>query len=79
MVGEYGCRNTTDARGTYWSYMQGSCSEAVYMIGMERNSDVVQMAAYAPMLEHFGFISWSVSSSLCTQKSSNAANAVLLC
>ncbi|KAJ5604899.1 hypothetical protein N7510_010053 [Penicillium lagena] len=59
MIGEYGCRNVSSALGTYWSYMQGSCSEAVYMIGMERNSDIVQMAAYAPMLEHFGFISWS--------------------
>ncbi|KAJ5891747.1 uncharacterized protein N7473_007975 [Penicillium subrubescens] len=59
MIGEYGCRNTTDAKGTYWSFMQGSCSEAVYMIGMERNSDIVKMAAYAPMLEHFGIISWS--------------------
>lgn len=61
MVGEYGCRNTSSALGTYWSFMQGSCSEAVYMMGMERNSDIVQMAAYAPLLEHFGFISWSVS------------------
>ncbi|KAJ5090594.1 Glycoside hydrolase superfamily [Penicillium argentinense] len=59
MVGEYGCRNTSDAKGTYWSYQQGTCSEAVYMIGMERNSDIVEMAAYAPVLEHFGFISWS--------------------
>ncbi|KAJ5675663.1 Glycoside hydrolase superfamily [Penicillium macrosclerotiorum] len=59
MIGEYGCRNTSDAKGTYWSYIKGSCSEAVYMMGMERNSDIVQMAAYAPMLEHFGFISWS--------------------
>ncbi|CAL5869478.1 uncharacterized protein PFLUO_LOCUS3707 [Penicillium psychrofluorescens] len=59
MIGEYGCRNVSSALGSYWSYMQGSCSEAVFMIGMERNSDVVQMAAYAPMLEHFGFISWS--------------------
>ncbi|KAJ5778245.1 Glycoside hydrolase superfamily [Penicillium odoratum] len=59
MVGEYGCRNTSDAEGTYWSFMQGSCSEAVYMIGMERNSDIVKMAAYAPMLEHFGLIAWS--------------------
>ena len=61
MVGEYGCRNTSSAEGTYWPYMQGSCSEAVYMIGMERNSDVVQMAAYAPLLEHFEYVSWSVS------------------
>ncbi|KAJ5934820.1 Glycoside hydrolase superfamily [Penicillium verhagenii] len=59
MVGEYGCRNTSNAKGVYWSYMQGSCSEAVYMMGMERNSDVVAMAAYAPMLEHFGLIAWS--------------------
>ncbi|KAJ5175314.1 uncharacterized protein N7482_001191 [Penicillium canariense] len=59
MVGEYGCRNTSDAKGTYRSYIQGSCSEAVYMMGMERNSDIVQMAAYAPMLEHFGLIAWS--------------------
>ncbi|KAJ5708236.1 hypothetical protein N7488_008037 [Penicillium malachiteum] len=59
MVGEYGCRNTSNAKGTYWSYMQGSCSEAIYMMGMERNSDIVQMAAYAPLLEHFGFVSWS--------------------
>ncbi|KAJ5632362.1 Glycoside hydrolasesuperfamily [Penicillium lividum] len=59
MVGEYGCRNTSNAEGTYWSFMQGSCSEAVYMIGMERNSDIVKMAAYAPMLEHFGLIAWS--------------------
>ncbi|KAJ5565088.1 Glycoside hydrolase superfamily [Penicillium frequentans] len=59
MVGEYGCRNTSNAKGTYWSYMQGSCSEAIYMMGMERNSDIVTMAAYAPMLEHFGLIAWS--------------------
>lgn len=60
MIGEYACRNITNAKGTYWSFMQGTCSEAVYMIGMERNSDIVKMAAYAPMLEHFEFISWSV-------------------
>ncbi|KAJ5408957.1 hypothetical protein N7509_002840 [Penicillium cosmopolitanum] len=59
MVGEYGCRNTSSAKGTYWSFMQGTCSEAVYMMGMERNSDIVKMAAYAPMLEHFEFESWS--------------------
>lgn len=61
MVGEYACRNSSNAKGVYWSYMQGSCSEAVYMVGMERNSDIVQMAAYAPLMEHFGFVSWSVS------------------
>lgn len=61
MVGEYACRNTTSADGTWWSFMQGSCSEAVYMIGMERNSDIVKMTAYAPLLQHFKMSTWSVS------------------
>ncbi|KAF7596210.1 hypothetical protein BBP40_002742 [Aspergillus hancockii] len=36
-----------------------SCSEAVHMIGLERNSDVVKMAAYAPLLQHFSYTQWS--------------------
>ncbi|PYI03250.1 alpha-L-arabinofuranosidase [Aspergillus sclerotiicarbonarius CBS 121057] len=59
IVGEYGCRNTTDREGIFWSSMPCSCSEAVHMIGLERNSDVVKMAAYAPLLQHFGFTQWS--------------------
>ncbi|KXG53792.1 Glycoside hydrolase, superfamily [Penicillium griseofulvum] len=59
MIGEFGCRNTSAERGVYWPYMQGSCSEAVYMIGMERNSDIVKMVAYAPLMMHFDFVSWS--------------------
>lgn len=63
MVGEFGCRNTSDAHGVYWSSMKMSCSEAAHMIGLERNSDVVKMAAYAPLLQHFGYTQWSVRSS----------------
>ncbi|CAG8219187.1 unnamed protein product [Penicillium nalgiovense] len=59
MVGEFGCRNTTAERGVSWPYMQGSCSEAVYMIGMERNSDIVKMVSYAPLIQHFGFDNWT--------------------
>ncbi|KAJ6106951.1 hypothetical protein N7512_010468 [Penicillium capsulatum] len=59
MVGEYACRNTSQTTGTWWSFMQGSCSEAVYMIGMERNSDIVKMTAYAPLLQHFKMATWS--------------------
>ncbi|KAF9889360.1 hypothetical protein FE257_007470 [Aspergillus nanangensis] len=59
MVGEYGSRNTSNPDGVYWSFMQMSCSEAAHMIGLERNSDVVRMAAYAPLLQHFGFTQWS--------------------
>ncbi|KAL2867342.1 alpha-L-arabinofuranosidase A [Aspergillus lucknowensis] len=59
IVGEYGCRNDSNPDGVFWSFMQASCSEAVHMIGLERNSDVVKMTAYAPLLQHFGFTQWS--------------------
>ncbi|KAL4814667.1 Arabinosidase A [Aspergillus spinulosporus] len=59
LVGEYGCRNDSNPDGVFWSFMQGSCAEAVHMIGLERNSDVVMMAAYAPLLQHFGYTQWS--------------------
>jgi alpha-N-arabinofuranosidase len=60
IVGEYGVRNFSEPDGVFWSFVQGSCAEAVHMIGLERNSDVVRMAAYAPLLQHFGFTQWSV-------------------
>ncbi|KAE8153093.1 glycoside hydrolase superfamily, partial [Aspergillus avenaceus] len=60
IVGEYGCRNTSEEEGVFWSFVQASCSEAVHMIGLERNSDIVKMAAYAPLLQHFGYTQWSV-------------------
>ncbi|KAI9367890.1 glycoside hydrolase superfamily [Aspergillus egyptiacus] len=59
LVGEYGCRNDSSPEGVWWSFMKASCSEAVHMIGLERNSDVVRMAAYAPLLQHFGYTQWS--------------------
>lgn len=31
------------------------------MIGMERNSDIVKMASFAPLFEHFDMAQWSVS------------------
>ena len=60
IIGEWGCRNTSATEGTFWTFMQGSCSEAVNMVGFERNSDIVKMTAYAPMLQNFAFIQWSV-------------------
>jgi alpha-L-arabinofuranosidase len=41
--------------------MQGSCRVAVYMIDLERNSDIVKMASSAPLLDHFDLAEWSVS------------------
>ena len=32
--------------------LQGAVAEASFMTGMERNSDIVQMAAYAPLFVH---------------------------
>lgn len=92
LVGEYGSTTGNDGSTTYWSNMQGSCSEAVYMIGtylmcplsllledrptgqvtrykshantavgMERNSDIVKMASFAPLFEHYDMAQWSVS------------------
>lgn len=60
-VGEYACVTDNSGATTYWTQMQGSCAEAVYMIGMERNSDIVKMASYAPLLEHYNMTQWSVS------------------
>ncbi|RAH46245.1 alpha-N-arabinofuranosidase A [Aspergillus brunneoviolaceus CBS 621.78] len=59
MIGEYGCRNTSSPDGFYWTFMQCSCSEAVHMIGLERNSDVIKMASYAPLLQNFPYTQWS--------------------
>lgn len=59
IVGEFGSTQGNDGSETSWEYMQASCSEAVYMIGIERNSDLVRMASYAPLLEHFDRAEWS--------------------
>ncbi|KAJ3347441.1 hypothetical protein HDU83_002091 [Entophlyctis luteolus] len=58
-VGEFANTNFNDGSQTYWSNVQGAVSEAVYMIGLERNSDIVKMACYAPMFEHFDMAEWS--------------------
>jgi len=38
--------------------MQAAVSEAGFMTGLERNSEVVQMAAYAPLFVHANFVKW---------------------
>ncbi|KAJ5593923.1 Arabinosidase A [Penicillium hispanicum] len=39
--------------------MQGSVAEAVFMIGFERNSDLVKMASYAPLLQLVNSTQWT--------------------
>lgn len=60
-VGEYACTKSNAGATNWWATLIGAVAEAVFMIGMERNSDVVKMAAYAPLLQHFNSTQWAVS------------------
>lgn len=57
-VGEYGSTSDDNGATQYFTTMQSSTGEAVYMIGMERNSDVVKMACFAPVLERYEDAQW---------------------
>ncbi|KAI5777416.1 alpha-L-arabinofuranosidase E [Geopyxis carbonaria] len=58
LVGEYAVTRTNAGATAWWPSMQAACAEAVYMLGLERNSDVVRMAAYAPLLERLDHQQW---------------------
>ncbi|PJI95037.1 alpha-L-arabinofuranosidase C-terminal domain-containing protein [Luteimicrobium subarcticum] len=49
-LGEYASQGNT-----LWN----SLSEAAYMTSLERNSDVVQLASYAPLLSNEDYVQWS--------------------
>lgn len=51
--------------GVKWSDMRGAFSEAVYMMGWERNADVIKLAAYAPTLQNYDPVNgqWTVRNS----------------
>ncbi|WP_288241076.1 alpha-L-arabinofuranosidase C-terminal domain-containing protein [uncultured Bacteroides sp.] len=55
-VGEYAC-NANVGGGN----MRAALSEAAFISGMERNSDLVKMASYAPLLENRNDRSWAVN------------------
>lgn len=55
-VGEYGC-----TRGVGEGNLMAALAEAAYLLGLERNSDVVKMASYAPLLFHADDIAWPVN------------------
>lgn len=55
-VGEYGC-NQRVGEGN----LMAALAEAVYLLGLERNGDVVKMASYAPLLFHADDIAWPVN------------------
>ena len=53
-LGEYAAR-ANPYHNTYYSAL----SEAAFMTGLERNSDVVEMASYAPLLANAAYVNWS--------------------
>jgi alpha-L-arabinofuranosidase len=53
-VGEYA---VTSGYGTYGN-LSAALGEAAFMTGMERNSDVVQLASYAPLFANVNGIQW---------------------
>ena len=53
-IGIYNGEYAANESGTYGQYgnMNSALGEAVYMLGMERNSDVCRMASFAPIFTH---------------------------
>ena len=53
-IGIYNGEYAANAAGTYGVYgnMNSALGEAIYMLGMERNSDVCRMASFAPIFTH---------------------------
>lgn len=43
---------------TYEGQHRAAVAEAMFMIGMERNQDVVRLASYAPLFQHVSYSSW---------------------
>ncbi|OHB63415.1 MAG: hypothetical protein A2Y77_18435, partial [Planctomycetes bacterium RBG_13_62_9] len=55
-VGEYAVN-----RGVGTGSLLGALSEAVFMLNMERNADIVTMCSYAPLLENVNQRNWPVN------------------
>ena len=55
-VGEYAVNN-----GVGTGYLMGGLSEAVFMLNMEANCDIVKMCSYAPLFENVNQRNWPVN------------------
>ena len=53
-AGEYACHG----RGKKFNHFNASLLEAAFMTGLERNTDIVHMATYAPLLAHVEGWQW---------------------
>ncbi len=58
-VGEYAAHEAVQANGRRPNNLYSALCEAAYMTGLERNSDVVVMASYAPLLAREGMQQWT--------------------
>lgn len=58
-VGEYAAHEATQANGRRPNNLYSALCEAAYMTGLERNSDVVVMASYAPLMARDGMQQWT--------------------
>ncbi|MEN3282213.1 MAG: hypothetical protein V7607_3353 [Solirubrobacteraceae bacterium] len=54
-LGEYAARASSSNYNNFFSAL----SEAAYITGLQRNSDVVEMASYAPLLANASYVNWS--------------------
>lgn len=43
---------------TYEGQLRAAIAEAMFMVGFERNPDVVKLCSYAPLLENVNYFSW---------------------
>lgn len=55
-VGEYACNRKVGSGNLF-----GALSEAAFIMGMERNSDLVTMTSYAPLIENSNGRKWPVN------------------
>ena len=53
-VGEYACNNRVDSGN-----MMAALADASFILGMERNGDLVKMASYAPLLTNVNQPNWA--------------------
>ena len=74
-IGVYNGEYAANASGTYGKYgnMNSALGEAVYMLGMEKNSDVCKLASFAPIFTHekdplwaYDMIHFNAAKNFCT-------------
>ena len=74
-IGVYNGEYAANANGTYGTYgnMNSALGEAIYMLGMEKNSDVCKLASFAPIFTHekdplwaYDMIHFNAAKNFCT-------------